>query len=98
MASVDIQCECGNPNCHNWILIRKGSVWINNKEVEGWLHFDATNMAGASVEIMLPPAEAESIAAFLREEFDRPSLLIQYACTALSLICLALLVLIFIRT
>lgn len=64
-------CECGNPDCHAEVVLRKGPVWVGDDKQSGWLHLDATDMEGKMVELMLTPHTARSILWWMLKNFWR---------------------------
>ena len=69
MATIDIDCECGNPDCHNVVYLRKGNVYFGNDGQSGWFHIDITDMEGKNIELMITPSEAKYITSWMRREF-----------------------------
>lgn len=77
---IEVKCDCGNPDCHANVQLRKGYVHIRHpdgrKEVR-WDHFyiDAFDWDGRDpgetkmVELMLPPREARRVMWFLVREY-----------------------------
>ena len=60
--NFDIECECGNPDCHSEVNFRVGPAWLEDDNIqEGWLYIDATDMKGQYVELMLTPATKKQL-------------------------------------
>lgn len=56
---VDVNCDCGNPDCHDEIMFRKGAIYDKDgMPIPGWLHILATDMEGQTVELMVSPKSA----------------------------------------
>lgn len=70
--SLDIDCECGNPDCCNTVMVRKGPVWFDGMPEYGYLHVDAMDTKnGYYVEFILTKSTARQLAWWLIKNFWR---------------------------
>lgn len=71
--TFDQDCECGNENCSDTVMFRKGPMWYDGHIVYNFLHIDAFDIAtGKSVEVILTKKTARQFLWWMIKNFWRP--------------------------